>query len=257
MSGLMKYVKMVFLEVTNYCNFSCCFCPQGISTRSPEHMDAEHAKDLIGQLHEMGYQNDLYFHILGEPLLHPDIFDIVEFASRLMKRAILFTNGSLLSGKNIDSIFNACSHELMVSMQLVDERSFRLRGPSISWERYVSGIRDAVQYKLTHNTPTLLRVSVGTRNEDAIYPQDDYFPRISLSDLRGGILQLFSGIPNLDSRHVQSIFDSTEIPFEGRLELAPGISLTIKPMGNWRRIYRGEKVLKGYCPHVGKVTSIE
>jgi len=248
----MKNAEMVFLEVTNHCNFSCHFCPQGISVRSPEHMDAEHAKDLIGQLHEMGYRNDLYFHILGEPLLHPDIFDILEFASGLMKRAILFTNGSLLSRKNIESIFNARPHELMVSMQLVDERYFRLRGSSIGWERYVSGIRDAVQYKLTHNTPTLLRVSVGTRKEDAIYPQDDYFPRISLSDLRGDILQLFSGIPSLGSRHVQRILDSTAIPFEGRLEMAPGVSLTIKPMGNWRRIYRGERVLKGHCPHVGK-----
>lgn len=252
MSDLMKDAKMVFLEVTNYCNFSCCFCPQGISKRPPEHMDAEHARDLIIQLHEMGYQNDLYFHILGEPLLHPDIFGILELASKLMKRAMLFTNGSLLSRKNIESIFNAHPYELMVSMQLVDERSYRLRGSSISWERYVSGIRDAVQFKLTHNTPTLLRVSVGTRKEDAIYPQDDYFPRISPSNLRGGILQLFSGIPSLDSRHVQRILDSTEIPFEGRLEMAPGISLTIKPVGNWRRIYRRERVLKGYCPHVGK-----
>lgn len=34
-------------------------------------------------------------------------------------------------------IFNACPHELMVSMQLVDERSFRLRDPSISWDQYI------------------------------------------------------------------------------------------------------------------------
>ena len=251
--NLLENARMVFLEVTNYCNFRCNFCPQGISKRPPEHMDTELAKNLIKQLYEAGYENNLYFHLLGGPLLHPDIFEIVEFAAKRIPRAILFTNGSLLTKNNIESIFDACPYELMISMQLVDEQSFKLRCSSMSWNRYISGIRNAVQYKLTHNTPTLLRMSVGMRKEDSIYPQDDYFPRVSPSSLRANMLELFSDIPSLDSQQVQELLNSVEIPFKGgHLELALGVSVSIKPMGNWRRIYRDEKVEKGSCPHVGK-----
>lgn len=94
--SLLEDAKRVFLEVTNYYNFRCHFCPQGISIRPPEHMDTELVKNLIEQLYEAGYENNLYFHLLGEPLLHPDIFEIMEFASKQIPRAILFMNGSLL-----------------------------------------------------------------------------------------------------------------------------------------------------------------
>jgi len=248
----MEEAKLVFLEITNYCNFRCSFCPHAISTRQPEHMDTELAKDLIGQLHEIGYRDNLYFHLLGEPFLHLDIFEIVKFASKRFPRSILFTNGSLLTEKNIESAFAACPFELMVSMQLIDEESFELRGSSMRWAQYAARIRNAVHYKLTHNTSTLLRVSVGMRKENAIHPEDDYFPHVSHADLRAKILGLFSAVPSLDSQHLHELLASVEIPFEGRLELAPGVSVSMKAMGNWRRIYRQEKVEKGYCPYVGK-----
>lgn len=250
--SLLKDAMMVFLEVTNHCNFHCHFCPQVISARPHEHMDTELAKILIEQLHEAGYENNLYFHLLGEPLLHPDIFKIVEFASKRIPRAILFTNGSLLTENNIESIFDARPYELVISMQLVDEQSFKLRCSSMSWDQYVSRIRNTIQYKLTHNTPTLLRISVGIRKEDSAYPYDNYFPRISPSSLRANMIKLFSNIPSLSPQQVQKLLSLVEVPFEGQLELDSDVSVSIKPMGNWRRIYRNEKVEKGYCPHVGK-----
>ncbi|MDH5439379.1 MAG: SPASM domain-containing protein [Candidatus Bathyarchaeota archaeon] len=109
-----------------------------------------------------------------------------------------------------------------------------------------------MQYKLTDNTPMLLRISVGMRKEDSLYPDDDYFPRVPEAGLRSNMLELFSDIPSIDLDSVQKILDSTDIPFNSWLELASGVYVSIKPMGNWRRIYRDEKVNKGYCPLVGK-----
>lgn len=250
--SLIEEAKRVFLEVTNYCNFRCSFCPQAISTRPPEHMETELAKDLIEELCKIGYRDRLYFHLLGEPFLHPDVFEIVEFASKRIPRSILFTNGSLLTEKNIESVFAACPSELMISMQLIGAESFELRGSSMRWTEYVARIRNAMRYKLTHNTPTLVRVSVGIRKEDTIHPRDNYFPHVSTADLKAEILELFSAVPSLDSRRLHELLASAEIPFEGWLELAPGVYVSIKRMGNWRRIYRKEKVDRGYCPHVGK-----
>lgn len=103
-------------------------------------MDTDLGKDLIKHLYEAGYQNNLYFHILGEPLLHPDISEIVDFASKRLPKSILFTNGSLLTSEKIHSVFKAQPHELMISKQMIDEETFDLRGSSMSWDRYLSCI---------------------------------------------------------------------------------------------------------------------
>jgi organic radical activating enzyme len=243
--------ERIFMEVTNHCNFRCVFCPQAISKRIPQHMNITLAKNVIQQLYEAGYKNNLYFHLLGEPLLYPSLSDIIKYATDRIPRSILFTNGSLLTNRNIRSIFDSEPYELMISVQTVDEESYELRGTPIGWIQYVSRIRDTVKYKLAHDTPTLLRISVGMRKEDSPHPRDEYFPQVTPSRLRENVLTLLSDIPGLNSNSLEKL-GSMEIPFSGKLELASGISISIKPMGNWRRIYRDEKVEKGYCPHVGK-----
>jgi len=250
--NLLENARAVFLEVTNYCDFRCHFCPLAISKRPPEHMDTELAKSLIQQLYEAGYRNNLYFHLLGEPLLHPDIFEILRFATKRASKVILFTNGSLLTRNNIESIFDACPNELMIGMQVSDEQTFSLTGSRMRWSEYISRIKDAMYYKLTHNTPTLLRISVGIRKEDSVYPQDDYFPYVSPSSLRLNVLRLFSGIQGVDLGQVRKLLSAAEIPFTGKVELASGISVSVKSIGNWRRLYTDQKVEKGYCPHFGK-----
>ena len=250
--NLSENARAVFLEVTNHCNFRCHFCPLAISKRPAEHMDTGLAKNLIQQLHEAGYRNNLYFHLLGEPLLHPDMLEILRFATKRTLRSILFTNGSLLTRNNIESVFDARPHELMISMQPSDEQTFSLTGSWMRWDEYVSRIRDAVHYKLVHNTPTLLRISVGIRKEDSVYPQDDYFPHVSPSSLRANLLRLFSHIQGIDQRQVRDLLSSLDFPFTGKLELASGVSVSVKPIGNWRRLYADQKVEKGYCPHFGK-----
>lgn len=250
-NNFLNDTQFVFLELTNYCNFSCYFCPHGLTKRPPQHMDTNLAKTVIKQLDQKGYTNNLYFHILGEPLLHPDIFDIIGFASKLRPESILFTNGSLLTDNYIQSMFEANPFEIMISMQYTDEESFNLRGSSMSWHQYLSRIRNTVEYKLTHDTETHLRISVGMRKESP-YPQDDYFPEITASNLKSNIVEIFSDIPSLDMEYLKKFLNSSEMPFRGRIELASGVSISVKPMGNWRKIYRDERLDKGSCPYLGK-----
>ena len=63
------------------------------------------------------------------------------------------------------------------------------------------------------------------------------------------MLEPFSGIPSLQEQHVRSLLSSVEIPFRDRVELASGLSVTMKP--NWVRIYREDRVRTRRCPHVG------
>ena len=87
----MRFAK-VYLEITNVCNRSCSFCPK--TERKPEFITPERFRFYCEKLRE--YTEYLYFHLMGEPLLHPALSELLSIADSLGFRVILTTNGTLL-----------------------------------------------------------------------------------------------------------------------------------------------------------------
>ncbi len=114
--------RMFFLEITNRCNFECVFCPSGISHRAKQNMPGELALSVIDQLGALGFRGPIYFHVLGEPLLHPSVFPIVDHAAQAGMKPILFTNGGALSSDVVEGILASGA------TQASQQRSRRRRG---------------------------------------------------------------------------------------------------------------------------------
>ena len=62
-------LDQAFLEISNICNLSCTFCHG--TKRAKKRLSAEEFDLLSDRL--VGRIKFLYFHLLGEPLLHPFI----------------------------------------------------------------------------------------------------------------------------------------------------------------------------------------
>jgi radical SAM protein with 4Fe4S-binding SPASM domain len=69
-------------------------------------MEIEDFKKILDNI--KGHTNYIYLHILGEPLMHPNLSKILDLASDYNLMVNITTNGRLLE-KNIDSINNAKS----------------------------------------------------------------------------------------------------------------------------------------------------
>jgi len=84
--------KRAYVEITNRCNLRCSFCP---GTRRPlRDMTKEEFVRIIEKLRPVtGY---LYFHVMGEPLLHPQLAEFLSLAAEWGFRVCLTTNGTLL-----------------------------------------------------------------------------------------------------------------------------------------------------------------
>ncbi|MBC7766327.1 MAG: radical SAM protein, partial [Hyphomonadaceae bacterium] len=63
----MKKFNKTYIEITNICNLSCAFCPKTL--RKAEFMDIALFEHILKQIE--GSVRHLYFHVMGEPLLHP------------------------------------------------------------------------------------------------------------------------------------------------------------------------------------------
>ena len=84
-----------YLEITNRCNLACSFCPK--TKRPARTLTAEEFRLLAGKLR--AYTDYLYLHVMGEPLLHPQLQALLETARALGFRVALTTNGTLLPAR--------------------------------------------------------------------------------------------------------------------------------------------------------------
>ena len=69
----MKKFKKIYIEITNRCNLACSFCLR--SDRAKAFMRPEDFRAILGTIE--GYTDYLALHVLGEPLLHPELGEIL------------------------------------------------------------------------------------------------------------------------------------------------------------------------------------
>ncbi len=101
-----------YLEITNACNLRCSFCAG--TKRQIKYMNIEEFTHCAAQLRP--FADYLYFHLMGEPLLHPHLTDFFEIAHTLGFRVIITTNGTLLPEK-AEILHNAKSlHKVSISI---------------------------------------------------------------------------------------------------------------------------------------------
>ena len=95
--------KKIYLEITNICNLSCDFCIK--NDRKIKILSFDEFKIIIEKI--KNYTNYLYFHILGEPLMHHEINKFIDIASNKFKVNIT-TNGyfinKIINNKNVRQI---------------------------------------------------------------------------------------------------------------------------------------------------------
>lgn len=85
-------LKKIYIEITNQCNLNCDFCIK--NSREIKFMNINEFKLILNKL--KNHTKFLYFHVLGEPLIHPKINEFIEIASKDYFINIT-TNGYLLN----------------------------------------------------------------------------------------------------------------------------------------------------------------
>ncbi len=88
----LKKFSRIYIEITNNCNLSCSFCAG--NARVPRFMTAAEFSALCAQA--VPFTDYIYLHVLGEPLLHPQLGDFLAIAQDFSLKVNVTTNGTLL-----------------------------------------------------------------------------------------------------------------------------------------------------------------
>ena len=103
----------VYLEITNVCNLSCGFCPG--TERQPRFLSPDEFVLLLRKLR--GSTNYLYFHLMGEPLLHPQLETLLALAEHYGFYVNLTSNGVLLPDRADVLLSSRSLHRVNLSLQ--------------------------------------------------------------------------------------------------------------------------------------------
>jgi len=143
----------VRIEPTNVCNLSCIMCPYTKMTRKKGYMSLELFKKLIDNNYTFIRHLDLY--MLGEPLLHGQIDQMVEYARKYNVWTRMYTNAVFLDEKISKKLILSGLNAITISLDGLNKTGYQEIRKSASFEKIIENIRKFIIIKndLKMNSP--------------------------------------------------------------------------------------------------------
>ena len=123
-------LKKAYIEITNRCNLRCSFCPG--TKRAPRTMTPAEFDFVLERL--TGQVEYVYLHVMGEPLGHPQLAELLALAAARERKVCITTNGTLLARQTETLLAAPTLHKVSVSTALKGTTAHRSASGSI-WRR--------------------------------------------------------------------------------------------------------------------------
>lgn len=143
----MDKLSKIYVEITTFCNLSCEMCIQRVWDEAPNAMSLETFANLMAQISELPESPIIHLGGYGEPMVHPDIIEIVRLAKATGAQVEMTTNGMMLSRERADALFELQLDKLVISVDGVTPESYsdiRVHGDLdriIQNLRYLQGVK--------------------------------------------------------------------------------------------------------------------
>ena len=167
---LTNKVTWAHLELTDVCNLRCEWCYAGVEHGNKAFMSLDGIEKALTILARSGVKQVTYAG--GEPLIHPNIKEAVELASRLGMIVHINSNGTFLTPELAVELKKHGLSQIQINLIALDEKLPEkiLRGEDAS-EKVINALKNAKAAGLTTVAQTVLT----TENEDSILDIIKYF----------------------------------------------------------------------------------
>lgn len=139
----MKKFKKIYIEITNVCNLECTFCPT--TNRKTKFMSIDEFTFILDAIKD--YTDYIYLHVKGEPLLHPDLGQLLNIGCEKGFKINITTNGTLINYKKDILLNNLCLRQINISLH-----SFDGNERNGNKDEYLNNILDFVEEAKDTNT---------------------------------------------------------------------------------------------------------
>lgn len=147
------YPDRMYIESTNHCNLSCIMCPTGLGTakRKKGYMDMALFRQIVDEM--APHVKATTLHIWGEPLLHPQIIDMIAYCHKRGLHSEISTNAVLLDEAISKEILQAGLGTIYLCIDGVTKETYEKVRRQADFAQTKGNIQRFLALKNAHNGP--------------------------------------------------------------------------------------------------------
>ncbi len=117
-------LSRLYIEPTSACNLNCVTCIRRTWSEKPGFMEMSAFNALVSQLKEFSSLESIMFGGFGEPMHHPEIFNMIAALKVLGLKVEITTNGTMLNKESFEKLFSSGLDTLWVSIDSTETSTF-------------------------------------------------------------------------------------------------------------------------------------
>ena len=178
-------MNSVYIEITNVCNLHCSFCPCGTAagyandtdngfatdnsstSTNRTFMDSKLFEACISGAQEIGASN-VYFHVLGEPTLHPGFAHYVKKLEQTPLKLTLTTNGTTIERTGRQILASPAVRQVNFSTHAYAEF------PRETAERYLQNVLDFCRFAIVERPDLYINLRLWNVGAEEASPWNSY-----------------------------------------------------------------------------------
>lgn len=168
----MRSPRQIVLDMSSKCNMKCLNCPttDPNSKFKPGHMDTDLIMSVMDRIVEEKINTSITSNLLGESLLHPDIYQIYVRMVALKIPFTLTTNSSLWNQEVFDLLteYNSCYQIIFSQNGLHEDKSYSLETcmQGINRRESMKNIKAVLDMRNRKKSNTSLGIKITNRGQD-------------------------------------------------------------------------------------------
>jgi len=144
-----RNINKLRISLSEVCNMACTYCVTSLSDhkRSPDELNSDQILYLVRLLKEHAGIEKIRL-TGGEPLLHPEIVNIVSGISKMGIKSIGLTSNGQLLARKAKSLAEAGLKNVNISLDSLDPKKFKIMGRVGKLHKTLEGIEACLKYGL-------------------------------------------------------------------------------------------------------------
>jgi wyosine [tRNA(Phe)-imidazoG37] synthetase (radical SAM superfamily) len=159
------YPDRVYIESTNYCNLKCIMCPTGLGIiqRPKGYMDMTLYRAIMDEIGPL--IGSAVLHSWGEPLMHPELFEMIRIGKRHDVRMETSTNITILNTERARAVLDAGLDVLYLAMDGATKETYERVRVNAKWDKSLRNVDRFLELKAQRRGTTRVIMQIIAMNE--------------------------------------------------------------------------------------------
>jgi len=149
--------NIIYIESTNRCNLDCIMCPRRLMSRAQIDMDLDTFDRILRQI-DTQLTEMIVLHSDGEPLINPNIIEMIQRVKSFDLPVMTSTNAALLDESTAQMIINSGLDVLTLSIDSINDVVYETIRKGASYKKVMKNVFSFLEIKGDRKPFTIIQM---------------------------------------------------------------------------------------------------